>query len=303
VNEGARQQAPALLAGVPIRIHGEHGRDVHDLDNTSRKYRWLRKTFRPVVQQYIALSRELEQYLATDIGVPERKLTVICNGVDIERFHPTDQGAGLDDRLPAPLRGKRFIIGTVGRMEPVKDPLNLARAVVVLLRDRPELRDRIGLMMIGDGSLRPQVQRLLEEAGLSELSWLPGARDDVPQLMRRMNLFVLPSLAEGISNTILEAMASGLPVVATEVGGNGELVAGGETGVLVERSNERALARAIEDYAVDEAMREEHGALARERAVREFSIDAMVGRYADIYESAAARLNRRRHGARNGAMR
>lgn len=296
-------QAPALLAGVPVRIHGEHGRDVHDLDNTSRKYRWLRKAFRPVVQQYIALSRELEQYLATDIGVPARKLTVICNGVDVARFHPADHRAQPEELLPGPLRKERIIIGTVGRMEPVKDPLNLARAIVVLLRDRPDLRNRIGLMMIGDGSLRPKVQDLLDEAGLSELSWLPGAREDVPDLMQRMDLFVLPSLAEGISNTLLEAMASGLPVVATDVGGNGELVISGETGTLVERASDLALARAIEHYVTDEPMREKHGARARERAVQEFSIDAMVDRYADVYESAAARFSRRRQGARNGALR
>jgi glycosyltransferase involved in cell wall biosynthesis len=184
-------------------------------------------------------------------------------------------------------------------MEPVKDPLNLVRAISILLRTRPELREHIGLIMIGDGSLKPHVQQLLDEAGLSTSSWLPGARDDVPQLMQRMNLFVLPSLAEGISNTILEAMASGLPIVATDVGGNGELVASGQTGVLVERADELALARAIEDYVVHEHMREEHGIRARTRTVREFSIDIMINRYAQIYESAVARLNRRRRGARN----
>ncbi|MEJ2347452.1 MAG: glycosyltransferase, partial [Gammaproteobacteria bacterium] len=148
-----------------------------------------------------------------------------------------------------------------------------------------------------------QVQRLLDETGLSKLSWLPGACDDVPHLMQQMDLFVLPSLAEGISNTILEAMASGLPVVATDVGGNRELVVSGETGALVERADQQALARAIEVYVIDEAMREEHGARARVRAVQDFSIDAMVDRYAHIYESAATRLNRRGQGAHNGALR
>src|SRR5207237_9166164 len=135
--------------------------------------------------------------------------------------------------------------GTVGRMQEVKDQLTLARAFVELLQRSPQAATRLRLVMVGDGPLRKQVADILNQAGWGALAWLPGERDDVPQIMRGFDLFVLPSLAEGISNTILEAMASGLPVVATSVGGNAELVESGRTGQLVPRSDPEAMAHAI----------------------------------------------------------
>ncbi|MEM9058512.1 MAG: glycosyltransferase, partial [Pseudomonadota bacterium] len=111
------------------------------------------------------------------------------------------------------------------------------------------------------------------------------ARDDVAALMRSMSFFALPSLNEGISNTVLEAMATGLPVVATAVGGNPELIADGVTGSLVPVDDQAALAAALMDYAADAGRRRQHGLAARERAVAEFSLDTMVRRYAGLYDS------------------
>jgi sugar transferase (PEP-CTERM/EpsH1 system associated) len=276
-------QIPAALAGVPVRVHGEHGRDVHDLDNTSRKYRWLRRGVSVLVHAYVPLSRELERYLVDEVGIPARKVTRIINGVDTERFHPSAEAPRVDQ--------DSLIIGTVGRMEAVKDPLNLVRAFRLLLEQRPDLRPRLRLLMVGDGSLAPQLRAELTAAGLAELAWLPGARDDTPELYRAMDVYVLPSLAEGISNTILEAMASGLPVIATNVGGNAELVEEGATGTLVPRADPEALADAIARYAESPDLRRQHGEAARRRAVAEFSLDTMVQRYADVYDS----VSRRRH--------
>ena len=138
--------------------------------------------------------------------------------------------------------------------------------------------------MIGDGALREPAMAIIESAGLGKLAWLPGEREDVPELLRAIDIFVLPSLAEGISNTILEAMASGLPVVATDVGGNSELVEQGSTGFLVARGDPVALASTMLKYVDDPDLRRQHGVKARKLSEDRFSINAMVMRYQDLYD-------------------
>jgi glycosyltransferase involved in cell wall biosynthesis len=127
------------------------------------------------------------------------------------------------------------------------------------------------------------MESILEQAGVRHLAWLPGMRSDVPALMRSFDCFALPSLAEGISNTILEAMASGLPVVATRVGGNADLVVEGMTGRLVPPANSVALAEAILGYSDDPAVARRHGKAARQHVERQFSLDEMVRRYERLY--------------------
>ena len=277
---------PAWAAGVRGHVHGEHGYDIHDIDGSSRKYRLLRRLVSPFVQRFIPLSRDLERYLVDAVGVPSSKVRRICNGVDAERFAPVAQ------RLPLPdtqFAEDDIVIGSVGRMEVVKDPLNLVRAFVTLLERRPGLRQRLRLVHIGDGSLREAAQNLLAEAGLADRAWLPGTRGDVPEMLKGLDVFVLPSRNEGISNTILEAMACALPVVATDVGGNAELVEDGRTGAIVPPGDADALASAIEAYVSDAQRRREHGRRARERIEQQFSMQAMVANYLHVYDDVCAR--------------
>lgn len=278
-------QLPAFLAGVQHRVHGEHGRDVHDIDNTSRKYRLLRAAYRPLVHRYIPLSRELEMYLKEDVGVSPERIVPICNGVDTERFRPV---IGQEERaspLPEGFAGPdTLVIGTVGRLEKVKDQVTLARAFAELVKRFPQERHRLRLVIVGEGSLRGEVESVLAKAGLATSAWFAGARDDVPQLLRSFDVFVLPSLGEGISNTILEAMASGLPVVATDVGGNGELVTEGRNGYLVPRDDPLAMAEQLGRYVADSSLRSAHGRFSRKRAEREFSLVGMVHRYTAVYD-------------------
>jgi len=142
--------------------------------------------------------------------------------------------------------------------------------------------------MIGEGPLRAEAEARLIAAGLGADSWLPGARDDIPELMREFDLFVLGSRREGISNTILEAMSSGLPIIATATGGNGELVADGETGRLVQPGSPVELAHALLDYARDATLRQAHGLAGRRRALSEFSLRRMLEDYATLYGAYAA---------------
>jgi len=274
---------PAWAAGVPIRIHGEHGRDMLDLHGASRKYQWVRKLYRPFVTHYIALSRDLERYLRTDVGVPAARVEQIYNGVDAVKFRPADDGRAAIEGCP--FRDPRYwLVGTVGRMDPVKDPLNLVRAFIQALQLAPAKRERMRLLLIGDGALYSEARAMLGAAGIADLAWLPGERNDVPDILRGLDCFALPSLGEGISNTILEAMATGLPVIATNVGGNGELVEAGITGELVPAGDPHALAQPMLTYARDRDAAKTAGRNGRARIEREFSLEAMLGRYRGLYD-------------------
>lgn len=280
-------QVPAWWAAVPVRIHGEHGRDVDDLDGARRRYQWMRRAYRPFVQQYVALSRDLAGYLHRRVGVPERRIAQIYNSVDIERFHPAPGGRAALAGSPFNDRSL-FVIGTVGRMQTVKAQTQLARAFIRAVELQPALRSRLRLVMVGDGPLRAEAQALLDAAGVAHLAWLPGERADVPDVMRGLDCFVLPSLAEGISNTILEAMASGLPVLATAVGGNAELIVAGQTGELVPAADVEAMAVAVLLLAADPVRATAQGRAGRQRVVEHFSLPAMVGAYQALYDRLLA---------------
>ena len=287
-NLSALQALPAAkLAGVPYRIHGEHGWDMFDLPGQNLKYQRLRKLHRPFVNRYIPLSKELALFLQRDIGVPATKVTQIYNGVDTQRFRPAP-----NERQPLPITindfanpKNTFVIGTVGRMQTVKDQLNLAQSFVQLVQNTAAGRDKLRLALIGDGPLLEDIRRCLADANMLDLAWLAGARDDIPALLRCLDIFVLPSRAEGISNTILEAMASGLPIVATRVGGNSELIDEGQTGFLVPAENPDALTKVLSRYIEQPQLIKQHGQAARQRAEDIFSIDNMVQRYLAVYDA------------------
>jgi glycosyltransferase involved in cell wall biosynthesis len=168
-------------------------------------------------------------------------------------------------------------------MDHVKDQTTLAHAFVQALATKPDARHRMRLVIVGDGALRAGVEHILNGAGARQLAWFAGERDDVPQVMRGLDCFVLPSLGEGISNTILEAMASALPVIATRVGGNAELVEDGVTGHLVPAANPAAVAEAMLHYFDDPASAQRHGRAARVRVERSFSLARMVDSYDQLY--------------------
>jgi sugar transferase (PEP-CTERM/EpsH1 system associated) len=284
---------PAWAAGVPVRIHGEHGRDVDDLDGSNRKYRWMRGMYRPFVSHYVSLTTELTEYLVTRVGVAPSCVTQICNGVDVERFRPADRAPAAIDGCPFDA-SRHWLVGTVGRMQAVKDQVTLARAFALALQQRPALMERMRLVMIGDGPLRALSQALLDASGIGHLAWLPGERGDVAEVMRGLNCFVLPSLAEGVSNTILEAMASGLPVIATAVGANADLVEHGETGEIVSSADAEALAASIVRLATNPERAAAMGRAGRASAEDRFSLRSMVSDYQALYDE---RLRDRRFAA------
>jgi sugar transferase (PEP-CTERM/EpsH1 system associated) len=282
-------QIPAWGARVPIRIHGEHGRDVGDLDGSNRTYQRVRRFYRPFVHHYLALSRDLAHYLSSEIQVPQSRITQVYNGVDTTRFQPAPRG-------PVPIQGcpfhpaRHWIVGTVGRMQAVKDQVMLARAFVHAVEQEPAIKDRLRLVMIGDGPLRAQAQAILQDVGVAELAWLPGERSDVADIMRGLHAFALPSLAEGISNTVLEAMASALPVIATDVGGNADLVMQGETGDIIAAADPLAMARRILHLVHEPDQARLKGIAGRQRVESQFSMAAMVRNYQRVYDDQLWRI-------------
>jgi len=267
-------QVVAWAARVPVRVHGEHGWDVYDPQGREPRYVRLRRLVNPVVHNYIALSGEIEAWLANYIGVGSRKVTRICNGVDPQRFMPGSGAADPDT----------ITIGTVTRFSEIKDPLAVVEAFIRLRNRVSGQSSRLRLLMVGDGPLRGAVEARICEAGITADVELAGNQTDVVPYLQRMDVFALGSRREGISNTILEAMACGLPVVATLTGGNPELVDEATTGRLVPPGDTEAMATALADLVLGPCVRRQASTAARRRVVEQFSMDAMAERYLELYD-------------------
>ena len=149
--------------------------------------------------------------------------------------------------------------------------------------------ERLRLVIVGDGPLEAELREVARAEGVADRIWFAGGRSDVPDVLAGLDAFVLPSLAEGISNTLLEAMATSLPVIATRVGGNAELIAHDESGSLVPADDVGALADAMLRYFADPELARRHGQAARATVDARFSLDRMVADYAALYEGLARR--------------
>lgn len=272
-------QPVAWAAGVPCRVHAEHGWDVADPDGRNPRYRLLRKACQRFVHHFIAVSEQLRAYLADVIGIPAARVHLIPNGVDTERFHPARMGDPSPQEYPFQ-RPIHWVIGTVGRLEPIKNQPLLAEAFVHLVKSNPPGAERLRLAIVGDGPLKDAVRERLAAAGLEGRLWLPGARADIPDILRAMDCFVLPSLAEGTSCTLQEAMATALPIVATDVGGNADLLDRGRYGRLVSSGDAKALAGTLGDVFAEVPSNAE----ARMAVDERHGLLGVVKRYAVLFE-------------------
>lgn len=268
-------QFVAAAAGVRARVHSEHGWDARDLHGTRRSHVRLRRVARPLITRYVTVSSDMRRWLETVIRVPSAQITSIYNGLDTERFRPDTSATGRD----------RFVIGTVGRLDPVKDQRSLVEAVARVLQHRTGGDPEVELRIVGDGPLAGELRDQVRRLDLDGRVFLTGATEDVPAALREFDVFVLPSLNEGTSNTILEAMATALPVIATRVGGNPELVCEGQSGFLVEPGNAEAMAGLIRRYMREAGLRRSHGEFGRQRVVDRFSLATMVREYTRLYDA------------------
>jgi L-malate glycosyltransferase len=268
----------AKLARVPAVVHGEHG----TIRDDTRAHIYLQWLMWHAADQILSVSNALRQKLAQTINFPENRIRVIANGVDLRRFTVARDRSGWKFRLNLPPEGLTF--GTVGRFVPVK-------CYPVLLEASRSIFEKIPnsyLVLVGDGPLHEQLTRLARDYKIHDRVRFLGWRSDVPEILNALDVYVLASESEGMSNTILEAMACGLPVVATAVGGNVELVdrAGG---LLVPPYNPKTLAEAVSLLLADPARRETMGSLARRRVEEHFSLETMAENYAGVYLDVVSR--------------
>lgn len=269
----------ARFAGVRGVMHSEHGRDVDEAQRMKpRRAFWRTQMFR-FADRVVTVSEELRASILSEVNVRPAKVQCIANGVDLRRFDRRLARERVRRDLGIPVGAP--VIGTVGRHDPVKDYPTLLRAFADVSAARPDAR----LLMCGDGPTHAELRRLADELGIAGRTVFTGYRDDVPDILGAMDAFVLPSVTEGMSNAILEAMASRLPTVATRVGGNGELVIHGVTGTLVPCSAPGPMADALRLLVADPATATRMGEAARRRAETRFSIEGMVRGYESVYET------------------
>lgn len=290
------QWVTLLMPGVK-RVHSEHGRDVGDLHGTYWKYNLLRKVTRPLIAHYVAVSQDLKQWLIDTIGASENKVSQIYNGVDLKAFNGVNSGAGdpaiireVSEQLDLGAednQGKKnaIIIGTVGRLTAVKDQKTLLQAVASARVLDADLGNRLRLIIVGDGVLKEELMQLSKSLHIDDITWFPGDRNDVANLLQALDIFVLPSLMEGISNTLLEAMASNLPVIATHVGGTPEIINNNVQGILISPQDVDALRESILDLARHSDKRLMLGTQGRKTVEKYFTWDNTIDAYSQVYST------------------
>lgn len=254
----------ARLCSVPVIVHTKHGRNY-----PTRKWPVLKNRFASLLSnRVVSVSRDAVDVAVQIEKVPPSKVQVIYNGIDVDRFKPRSEGK------PFAMRAIH-----VARLNPVKDQATLLRAVRLVVDQLPEFQ----LDIVGDGPAAAMLHSLREELALDANVHFHGMQDDIPQRLQQADMFLLSSISEGVSLTLLEAMACGLPIVATNVGGNPEVVDHGQTGLLIGPRDPQALAKAVNWLCqnADEAQRMGHA--GRKRVEQTFSLRAMVSNYENLY--------------------
>jgi sugar transferase (PEP-CTERM/EpsH1 system associated) len=267
--------AAARLASVPVVVHGEHG-----TLQLKRHQRWLQRRGWSAADQVLSVSSRLAERMAGDVGFEPARIRTIRNGVDLTRFNPAYRASA---RASLALAGEQFAVGTVGRLVPVKDQATLLEAVALLRREGLE----VALVLAGDGPLEGALRDRAAALGITDSIRLLGHRRDVEVVLAALDVFALSSVSEGLSNTILEAMATGLPVIATRVGGADELVEDGVTGLLVAPGSPSDMSAALRRL-LDPSARKAMGHAGRRRVEAEFALSTMVKRYEALYSELAA---------------
>jgi glycosyltransferase involved in cell wall biosynthesis/O-antigen/teichoic acid export membrane protein len=264
----------AWLAGVPVIVHTVHGFHFHERTSwfTRLPYLMAERLCGLVTDTLLTQNRgDLEQAERFGIG-PRSRRYHIGNGVDLQRFRPEEQRESTDGRIT---------VTCVARLEPVKNHGMLFEAVAILKRRGLSLRVRL----VGDGKLRGGYQQLCRRLGIDGMVEFLGYRNDIPAILAGADIAVLTSVKEGLPRAVLEAMAAGLPVVATKVPGTREVVRHGETGLVVELGDTEGLADALDRLIGDAALRERMGQRGRKVATEEFDERPIVDRLRQLYDS------------------
>ena len=267
----------AHIARVPFVVHGEHGRETAE---RPRRRLWIKRMLATGVTRFVTVSPELALELVEEWRVRIERVAYIPNGVDLTRFRPDAPVAGERESLD--LAPHARIVTIIGGIRPVKDHATLLRAFERVLACRPEARLLVVGTDHGRGSL-DELRRLATSLRIDSAVRFAGVRHDTPEILALTDVYVNSSVSEGMSNTILEAMAAGKPVVATSVGGNSELVLDGETGFLVPAGDSAALAKRIDEVLGDPELALRLGTAGRARVERRHRMERMIEEYENLY--------------------
>lgn len=265
--------AAAKLAGLPlvISVHGRSGFET----KSGIKSLYLTQKY---LGKVTTISENIRDELAVEANLERDKIVVIHNGVEIEKVELLDKARIKRDEFK--LAGSFLVIGAVGTLRPVKGYEYLIRAIPLILKSVPQAK----LVFIGDGESENELKELTKNSGLQDSILFLGRRKNAQRLMNGFDVLAVPSLSEGISMVILEAMAISLPVAATKVGGNPEVVEDGVTGILVEEKNEAGLAQGLIHILRDENKRKTMGIAGLKRVKEKFSLENMARKYEEVYE-------------------
>lgn len=265
------------LSRVRGTIYGFHGKTLDDLWGVSLKRRLLQKFFIRFYHRVITLNSRMRADFASESGLPERRIRIIANGVDTELFRPREDRLSLRAALAVPL--DRFVIGNVARLDAVKNHQVIFRALHHLRTQTP----RPFFLLVGDGPHRRVLEHEIATLGLANDVRLYGYSDAIPELLNCMDLYVQSSFYEGFSNTVLEAMSCGLPILATDAGGTKDLFHEDEQGYFFHSEDHEALGALILRLHTDNVFRSDLGRKARLHAVSQFSVQTMVWNYESLY--------------------
>jgi sugar transferase (PEP-CTERM/EpsH1 system associated) len=256
-----------FLCGVPV-VHTKHGQN--NFENKKRVI--LDKISSFFTNKIICVSKDAENLCVDVVKIPKKKLKVILNGIDTDKFRPRKDRKLLFNE-------NDIIIGNVARLAEEKDHHTLLKATKILR----EWNYNIKVVIIGDGILREKLEGIARDYELNNDVVFLGMRNDIDQIVPEFDIFVLSSTSEGTPLTLLEAMSCGLPVIATDVGGNPEVVNDGETGFIIPPSDPTAIALKLKLLINDPGLRQKMGKDGRIRAIEKFSIKKTAREYFDLY--------------------
>jgi sugar transferase (PEP-CTERM/EpsH1 system associated) len=273
----------ARLSGTAI-THGEHGKHSFELTEHNPAKDWTKRLLGRRVNRMITVSNDLRREWIERFHIPARKIVWIPNGLDVTRFRP-DPADRAAARRHFGLPESGFVIGSVGRLEPMKNYAVLIDAAKIVLAKK----EQVSFAVLGDGVSREELERQVAELGLADRVHLLGWRLESPRFLQTMDIFVLPSISEGMSNSVLEALATGLPVVCPALATHREVITPDVDGILMEDFTKETLAEMLLKLLDDEPERLRLSLAARETACRQFSLQRMVDRHASLYREVLGR--------------
>jgi glycosyltransferase involved in cell wall biosynthesis len=267
----------AILSGRKKVVYTEHGRFYPDRKS------WKRKIVNPIlahgVDHLVSISQATAEAMATYDNLPRRRIKVIHNGIDLEKLNPPVDLAAK--RREFGISEDSHVLGTAARLEEIKNLPMMLRVFKHVSMQRPDTV----LLIAGEGSQTGKLKEMAAEFGIAEKVRFVGLRFDLSEIYKLMDVFLLTSFTEGISVTLLEAMASGVPAVVTDVGGNTEVVVIGETGYVVPLDDDEAMVGKILRLLRDPELAKSFGACAQQRAKERFSFSGMISGYEGCYRS------------------